>query len=420
TTTLSQTQFTRDLLGRITTKTETISGVTDTYTYHYDQAGRLDEVQKNGTVIASYAYDTNGNRLSVTWPGGTVTGAYDAQDRLTQYGATTYTYTANGELQSKTVSGQTTRYDYDELGNLLRVTFPGGTQIDYVIDGQSRRIGKNVGGTLVQGFLYQDGLRPIAELDGSGTVVSHFVYGSQATIPDYLIKGGVTYRIFADHLGSPRLVVDTTTGAIVQRMDYDEFGRVLTDTNPGFQPFGFAGGLYDRDTGLVRFGARDYDPSVGRWTNRDPILFDGGWNVYAYVGNDPVNFIDPSGLCFGDAFKRNFMFDLKTTNQFFFSFPTGLARTGLGMLTAGATAETFGTVTLFQAIKSLLWPGLGPSGIATLGVGGTVGSVLVNTAINGVVVAGALEAGIIVGSAADALGQALADDSPCKDSCNSK
>jgi RHS repeat-associated protein len=63
------------------------------------------------------------------------------------------------------------------------------------------------------------------------------------------------------------------------------------------QPFGFAGGLHDRETGLVRFGARDYDPWTGRWTLRDPIKFDGGQaNLYAYVDNEPVNFIDPTGL----------------------------------------------------------------------------------------------------------------------------
>jgi RHS repeat-associated protein len=80
-------------------------------------------------------------------------------------------------------------------------------------------------------------------------------------------------------------------------MDYDEWGRVLLDTNPGFQPFGFAGGLYDRDTGLVRFGARDYDPETGRWTAKDPIGFDGGdSNLFGYVANDPVNWVDPLGL----------------------------------------------------------------------------------------------------------------------------
>jgi RHS repeat-associated protein len=92
-------------------------------------------------------------------------------------------------------------------------------------------------------------------------------------------------------------VVDVETGAIVQRMDYDEFGQVITDTNPGFQPFGFAGGLYDQHTKLTRFGARDYDAETGRWTAKDPILFQGGDpNLYGYVVNDPVNLLDPNGL----------------------------------------------------------------------------------------------------------------------------
>jgi RHS repeat-associated protein len=83
----------------------------------------------------------------------------------------------------------------------------------------------------------------------------------------------------------------------VERIDYDEFGNVISDTNPGFQPFGFAGGLYDQDTKLVRFGARDYDASIDRWTAKDPILFLGGnTNLYGYVLNDPVNLVDPSGL----------------------------------------------------------------------------------------------------------------------------
>jgi RHS repeat-associated protein len=80
-----------------------------------------------------------------------------------------------------------------------------------------------------------------------------------------LRKGGVTYRLITDQVGSVRLVMNTSTGAVAERVDYDEFGNVLADSAPGTQPFGFAGGLYDRDTGLVRFGARDYDPSTGRW-----------------------------------------------------------------------------------------------------------------------------------------------------------
>ncbi len=107
----------------------------------------------------------------------------------------------------------------------------------------------------------------------------------------------MTYRIISDPLGSPVEVVDTTTGAIVEQISYDAWGTITSDTNPGFQPFGFAGGLYDAETGLVHFGARDYDPVIGRWTTRDPLGFAGGdTNLYGYVLQDPVNFVDPSGL----------------------------------------------------------------------------------------------------------------------------
>src|SRR5690606_1881517 len=146
----------------------------------------------------------------------------------------------------------------------------------YLIDGQNRRVGKKINGVLVQGFLYQDQLNPVAELDGNGNVVSRFVYGARANVPDYMIKNGTAYRIISDHLGSPRLVTNSATGEIAQRIDYDEFGNVIQDTNPGFQPFGFAGGLYDTDTALVRFGARDYSAEIGRWTAKDAMRFYGG------------------------------------------------------------------------------------------------------------------------------------------------
>ncbi|NJL29610.1 MAG: RHS repeat-associated core domain-containing protein [Thermoanaerobaculia bacterium] len=121
-------------------------------------------------------------------------------------------------------------------------------------------------------------------------------------MPDYLVKDGVTYRIVSDQLGSVRLVINSVTGEAVQRLDYDEFGRVLLDTSPGFQPFGFAGGLYDPQTKLVRFGARDYDPEVGRWAAKDPtLLASSDGNAYAYVLNDPVNLVDPTGFDWVDS-----------------------------------------------------------------------------------------------------------------------
>jgi RHS repeat-associated protein len=289
--------YTRDVLGRIVQKNETTDDATHTYAYTYDQAGRLTNASRDGVMFSQYAYDANGNRLSYTGSSGTISGTYDNQDRLMQYGTTLYTYTAQGELLSKTTGAQITIYQYDVLGNLLKATLPDGTKIEYIVDGQNRRIGKKVNGVLVQGFLYRDGLRPVAELDGAGNVVSRFVYAGERNVPDYMVKGSTTYRIVTDHLGSPRLVVDVTSGAVAQRIDYDEFGNVTTDTNHGFQPFGFAGGLYDNGTKLVHFGARDYDAEIGRWMAKDPILFAGGdMNLYGYVLNDPMNWLDPNGL----------------------------------------------------------------------------------------------------------------------------
>ncbi|MCL2726618.1 MAG: hypothetical protein FWD69_19535, partial [Polyangiaceae bacterium] len=282
--------YTRDAAGRIETKTETIGGVTDSERYTYDAAGRLWQIFVNGAGMPyhEWTYDANGNRSD---------GVYDGQDRLTSNDAAVFAYGPNGELSTKTdkASGAQTGYSYDAQGNLRSVTRPVPmASIEYIIDGLNRRIGKKVGGALAQGFLY-DGSRVVAELDVAGAEVSRFVYVTGGNSPDLMIKSGVTYRFVKDHLGSPRLVVDMATGAVAQRMDYDEWGVVTADTNPGFQPFGFAGGIWDRDTGLVRFGARDYDASTGRWVSKDASRFGGGLNLYGYCNSDPVNYIDVDG-----------------------------------------------------------------------------------------------------------------------------
>ncbi len=289
-------QYSRDALGRITEKTETIAGVTDTFTYSYDAAGRLTDVLTNGLPTAHYDHDANSNRVAGFNGAGSISASYDDQDRLLTYGTASYTHTANGEWLAKTDSSGTTTYSYDVLGNLTAVTLPNGTSIEYVIDGRNRRVGKRVNGSLAQGWLYDGQLRLVAELDGSNQVVSRFVYGGRSNVPEYMIKGGATYRLIPDQLGSPRLIVNIGDGTVAQRIDYDEFGNVLTDTNSGFQPFGFASGLYDPDTRLVRFGARDYDPETGRWTAKDPIRFNGGdTNLYGYLLGDPVNGVDVRG-----------------------------------------------------------------------------------------------------------------------------
>jgi RHS repeat-associated protein len=296
TTSLMGMTFERDKLGRITQKVEVIQGVTHTYQYSYDAAGRLVQVLQDGQSAEQYSYGTNGSRTS--GPNVSQT-TYDGQDRLVQYGTFSYTYNAMGQLQQKTDSqdSKITQYSYDAIGNLRSVTLPDSQVISYQVDGMGRRVARSVNGSLQKVWLYRDALNPVAEYDGQGNLVSRFVYGTKGHVPDYLVRNSVTYRVVTDQLGSVRLVVNAATGSVVQRIDYDSFGNIVSDSNPGFQPFGFAGGLYDNATKLTRFGARDYDALTGRWTAKDPIGFAGGdSNLYRYSFDNPVNLIDVSGL----------------------------------------------------------------------------------------------------------------------------
>ena len=297
-TVLYEEDYERDDLGRITEKTERRGAQATTYEYGYDSAGRLETVTEDGQLAATYGYDANGNRTGVTRSGELpLIAQYDDQDRLESHGTATFAHDAAGYLTSKTVGSDTTAYEYDDLGALTEVTLPNGDDLDYAIDAAGRRIAKKRNGQIEQAFLYGQSSAPLAELNPNGTVKSRFVYATRSNVPDYMVRAGQTYRILTDQLGSPRAVVEVASGVVAQEIDYDEFGRVTRDTSPGFQPFGFAGGLYDQDTKLLRFGARDYDAETGRWTAKDPIGFAGGdTNLYGYVLSDPVNWSDPSGL----------------------------------------------------------------------------------------------------------------------------
>lgn len=284
----------RDSAGRITRRTETVDHVTTVTALAYDSAAHLATVTRDGSVVEAYDYDANSNRVRATTTGGVLTATIDAQDRLIANGSVQYSYTSNGDLLRKVSGIDTVAYAYDAIGNLRRVQRSGLALIEYVVDAEGNRVGKRVNGALTRAWLYSGGVA-VAELDGTGQVVSRFVYGDQ-TVPDYMVRAGATYRIVYDERGSVRLVVDVATGAVAQRLEYDGFGRVTLNTNSGFQPFGFAGGLYDDETGLVRFGARDYDASIGRWTAKDPIGFTADLNLYSYTFGDPINFTDVSGL----------------------------------------------------------------------------------------------------------------------------
>jgi YD repeat-containing protein len=160
--------YIRDKLGRIITKTETINTVATIYEYEYDLVGRLIEEKTNSIITSAWDYDENSNRTHID---GNQIATYDDQDRLLTYDGNIYTYTDNGELLTKTNGVNVTSYNYDVLGNLLSVTQPDGTLIEYLIGPRDRRVGKKINGTLVRGWLYKDKLNPIAELDATGNIV---------------------------------------------------------------------------------------------------------------------------------------------------------------------------------------------------------------------------------------------------------
>jgi len=175
-------------------------------------------VTKDGQLGASYDYDPNGNRSAVSRDGGLpVASSYDAQDRLTSSGQLEYDYTTVGDMESKTdtQANTTTSYDYDALGALTHVELPGGSELDYAID-PAKEPGPSPSSTPTRRSRPASSTRP--------------------NVPDYTVRGANSYRVVTDQLGSPRAVVNSDTGQVAQELDFDEFGRVTRDTNPGFQP----------------------------------------------------------------------------------------------------------------------------------------------------------------------------------------
>ncbi|MEM9385498.1 MAG: RHS repeat-associated core domain-containing protein [Pseudomonadota bacterium] len=281
-------EYVLDGLGRIAQATVTIEGDTMVSSYAYDAAGRLTSATVDGTPT-DYVFDENDNRLDL---GAT----YNALDQVQSLGTTTFAYNGDGDRVARTQSGVTTLYEYSALGQLRSVD-DGTTSVTYLNDGEGRRVGRLEGATLTEGRLYAGNDRLLARLDGAQSTTQRFVYADKRQVPSLLIDGTDRYKVVSDQIGSVRLVVDIADGSVAQRLDYDPWGAVTLDTNPQFQPFGFAGGTLEADAGLVQFGTRDYDPDTQQWTQRDPSYFSGSaYNLYAYAGADPVNFFDFSGL----------------------------------------------------------------------------------------------------------------------------
>ncbi len=283
-----QNALSHDAAGNITG----ITGLSRSRSYLYDQLNRLAAVTDT-EGNESYGYDAEGNRTNSH---ASVSHSHDDANRLLEDDAYSYVYDANGNLTSKTdkTTGDVTTYTWDSLDRLIQITFPDTSTATYAYDTFGRRIEKNVNGTVTR-YLY-DGWDILAEFDGTGNLLAKYSHGPYVDHPLVMERAGQTYYFHAAQDGSISHVTDAA-GAVVNDYIYDAFGNRISVTETVANPYGFTAREYDPESGLYFYRARYYDPQAGRFISSDPIGFAGGdSNLYAYVFNDPVNLIDPSGL----------------------------------------------------------------------------------------------------------------------------
>ncbi|MDP2999874.1 MAG: RHS repeat-associated core domain-containing protein, partial [Bryobacterales bacterium] len=311
-----------------------ISGAADSHVFQYDELDRLTAARHDASPAERYTYDAAGNRKSsATDPAY----RYDAAGRLQAAENATFAYDKNGNLVRRTAPNGTTTYTWNAENQLVRVELPGGGAVTYKYDPFGRRIEKNVNGRVTAWLYDRDNI--LAEMDESGLVRARYTHGAGIDQPLALDRDGQAWFLQAD-AGGNVVALSDASGNLVRSFAYDSWGRLLSAEESGpASPFRFAGREYDPESGLYYMRARYYDPAVGRFIAADPLDLPGmlvsgqsksnerallpqaaaevlrragqgpiSWlraqaqrvperlNAYAYAGNNPLRWRDPSGL----------------------------------------------------------------------------------------------------------------------------
>ena len=392
----------RTLSGELATLTNTLNGEAPQFSLYYNKTG---QVTNQRTSVAAYAYQPPGTGSNAYVPNpmnqygsvGAVTQTFDNNGNLTNDGTWTFGYDAESRLTSASKTGVTASYLYDPFG---------------------RREQKTVNSTVTQYLL--DGPSVIEEYDGSNTRTARYVYAPNIDEPLYMERNGNRYFYHFDGSGSV-VALTGTNGVVVERYAYGPYGETTNTSSVG-NPYRYTGRELDAETGLYYYRARYYSTSLGRFLQPDPIGYQGGLNLYAYVGNDPLNLTDPSGLLARDVARRGqqLLNNLTSGLQSFAlppTIPTAAELNAVNERAIANAARNFAIATVSGAAGGAVTGGLiaGPAGIAPGAiVGGSSGAISSITGASGGLVglgsgaiAGAIEAHITNGGRGAVVGGAV-------------
>jgi RHS repeat-associated protein len=286
-----------------------ITGVTDladsskSWTLGYDNLDRLNSGAKTGTTIG-YTYDVNGNRLSQT---GTSASTYSVSGSSNRLSSTTgslsrsYTYDAVGN----TLTSGATVHTYNHANRMKTSRLVGNGDTTYVYNALGQRVKKS-GGVIASAvyFMYDEAGHLVGEYDSSGNLIQETVWLGDMPVATLRPNGGSVdvFYVHSDQLNTPRKVSRPSDNQLRWRWDPTPFGEGAADEDPAslgtfVYNLRFPGQQFDVESELNYNYFRDYDPTVGRYVESDPIGLRGGPGTFSYALNQPILLSDPRGLC---------------------------------------------------------------------------------------------------------------------------
>lgn len=290
----SETDLKYDSLGNLIGKT--VQDVPSVYSY--DDLDQL--IVEKGEYSHQYDYDSLYNRVSKD---GTQC-QLNSLNQLIEEGNVHYTYDRSGRLEQIDDNGKIKKFSYDAFDRLTTV-ISDGKITTYIYDAENRRTSKKKGTEDVFHYVYQ-GQREIGCINSNGNINELRVLGltkgaELGAAVAIEIKDNV-YAPIHDHNGNLTNLIDPVTGGCIETYSYSAFGEGCEDDK--ISPWRFSSKRFDEETGFYYYGRRYYNPATARWITQDPIGFEGGPNLYAFILNNPLVHSDFYGLETSDGFEN--------------------------------------------------------------------------------------------------------------------